>query len=1091
MPKRKRFFRIATLLPALAAAAIGTHSSAFSQTFTVTPPSPGCQLLSAPAGTTPAFCDTFDKPEGTGDRSGALNGTVWGVSRFLGGINTGQNQYYDVSPTAIEMCGTTYSVIDPNDVQICDGQLVEAQFDQTGVTSLAMYPKQPFDISGGRTGTIAFDVSNDSHGGHSVWPELWYVDKPVPTPFVHDTSLISVPANGFGVQLAGTCPANSGGGCGARFVCPEYPESVPVVTIGAAWVINNYVSTEVDAFSSNPSSTFTVTPVECVQASSGPGNMNHFELRVSQNEIDVYGIDAGATGPLKKIAVIANAGLTITTGLVFMEDNHYNANKTSNGQGVHTFTWDNFAFDGPVLPRDLAFDVLDRLTPVGSGYPGLLNAGWGFGGFDQSPPPPPLTLTVPGMYNVADATAAFLTFNFVDFNYANLLTPDPFISYSVNNGSPQLAPFPFGACTIQNGGPACGEYTIAVPVNLSDLVTGTNTITLTATDGAAIANVDLILHSAGGIPCTTNCPATLPVPTLTIAPSASSITNAQGLTVAVTVAGSGTPVPSGTVMLSEVGFTSAPITLSGGKATISIPAGMLPAGPDLLTVSYSGDANYAFASNNSSVNVSSVAPVAGNASLELSPSAYPGITTAQPLTLLVDLFGSGFLAPLTVTGTVTVTGGGYNSGAIPLSGGLATISIPAGGLEVGDDTFAVNYSGDSNYAASDYTDQLTITVTSSGTTSAALTTPTPSTELGSSANFTWSAGSGVTAYWLTVGTGPSGVNAKNLYAGGPTSALSAMVTGLPTYGLPIYATLSSEIGGVWQSTVYTFTASGSPVAAALLSPSPGGQFASTNVTFTWNAGSGATNYWLDLGTASSGANAKNIYSSGPVTALTETVTGLPTNGETIYATLYSYYSGAYQPTVYTFHATGPAVLIAPSPGSKLGSSATFTWTPGSGITHYWFNLGTADAGMNAKNIYSGGSTTATSVTVSDLPANSETLYATLYSWISGAWQPIVYTYTAAGTPTAAALKTPAPSTKLAGATVTFSWTPGEGVTNYWFNVGTANEGANAKNIYSGGSTTATSVTVSGLPTNGETIYATLSSYIAGVWQSTVYTYTAQ
>jgi len=162
-----------------------------------------------------------------------------------------------------------------------------------------MYPKQPFDISGGRTGTIAFDVSNDSHGGHSVWPELWYVDKPVPTPFVHD-ALESVPANGFGVRLAGTCPANSGGGCGARFFCPEYPESVPVVTVDAAWVVNNYVTTEADAFSSPPPGTFTVTPVECVQASSGPGNMNHFELRVSQNEIDVYGIDAGATGPLKK-----------------------------------------------------------------------------------------------------------------------------------------------------------------------------------------------------------------------------------------------------------------------------------------------------------------------------------------------------------------------------------------------------------------------------------------------------------------------------------------------------------------------------------------------------------------------------------------------------------------------------------------------------------------------------------------------------------------------------------------------------------------------------------------------------------------------
>jgi hypothetical protein len=733
MRKLAHFIRFATLCAIVPGAFAGVYSSGFAQTFTVSPPSPGCQLLSAPAGTVPAFCDTFDKPEGTGNRSGALNGTVWGVSRLLGGTNTGQGQYYDVSPTAIQLCGATYSVIDPNDVQICDGQLVEAQFDQTGVSSLAMYPKQPFDISGGRTGTIAFDVSNDSHGGHSVWPELWYVDKPVPTPFVHDTSLISVPANGFGIQLAGTCPANSGGGCGMRQFCPEYPESVPVVSISSAWIINNYVETEIDVFGSTAPGAPSVTPVDCVQASSGPGDMNHFELRVSQNEIDVYGIDAGATGPLKKIAVIANAGLTITTGLVFMEDNHYNANKTSNGQGTHTFTWDNFAFDGPVLPRDLAFDVLDRLTPVGSGYPGLLNTGWGFGGFDQSPLPPPLTLTVPGVYNVADATAAFLTFNFVDFNYANLQAPGPFISYSVNNGAAQLAPFPFGACGTQNGGPACSsDYTIAVPVDLSDVVTGTNTITLTATDGASIGNVDLILHGAAGIPCTTSCPATLPSPTITITPSASNITNAQGLSVAVSVAGSGTPAATGTVTLSEVGYTSAPIALSSGKATIKIPAGSLPAGNDLLTVNYSGDSNYAFTSNNSSVNVSSVAPVADNLSLEVSPSAYPSITTSQPFTLVLDLYGNGPLAPLTVTGTVTVTGGGFNSGAVPLSGGLATISIPPGGLEDGADTFTVDYSGDSNFAAAVYTNTLTITVTGGSTppphktTPAVTVTPSPS-----------------------------------------------------------------------------------------------------------------------------------------------------------------------------------------------------------------------------------------------------------------------------------------------------------------------------------------------------------------------------
>ena len=89
MRKIKCLICVATLTATALAALAGAHSFALAQTFTVTPPSPGCQLLSAPAGTTPAFCDTFDKPEGIGDRSGALNGTVWGVSRLLGGTNTG------------------------------------------------------------------------------------------------------------------------------------------------------------------------------------------------------------------------------------------------------------------------------------------------------------------------------------------------------------------------------------------------------------------------------------------------------------------------------------------------------------------------------------------------------------------------------------------------------------------------------------------------------------------------------------------------------------------------------------------------------------------------------------------------------------------------------------------------------------------------------------------------------------------------------------------------------------------------------------------------------------------------------------------
>ena len=55
--------------------------------------------------------------------------------------------------------------------------------------------------------------------------------------------------------------------------------------------------------------------------------MNHVELRVSQSQIDVYATDAGTTAPLKHIAVIGNANLTLTRGLVSLDDALYNADK--------------------------------------------------------------------------------------------------------------------------------------------------------------------------------------------------------------------------------------------------------------------------------------------------------------------------------------------------------------------------------------------------------------------------------------------------------------------------------------------------------------------------------------------------------------------------------------------------------------------------------------------------------------------------------------------------------------------------------------------------------------------------------------------
>ena len=91
----------------------------------------------------------------------------------------------DWASAQLSTCGSTALVNPPNDIQVCNGQLVDTVNDGGTVTSLAMYPKQPFDFAG-RTGTIAFDVSNDTQGSHAGWPELWVSDQPVPDPFTHE-----------------------------------------------------------------------------------------------------------------------------------------------------------------------------------------------------------------------------------------------------------------------------------------------------------------------------------------------------------------------------------------------------------------------------------------------------------------------------------------------------------------------------------------------------------------------------------------------------------------------------------------------------------------------------------------------------------------------------------------------------------------------------------------------------------------------------------------------------------------------------------------------------------------------------------------
>jgi hypothetical protein len=450
----------------------------------------GMQLGSTPA----IFCDTFNAPATTGTRSGQLNGNVWGVSRFLGDVNFGQRDYDAAPATALVGCGGTTTVRPPNDVIICNGQLREATndnasgvYDAGTVTVLAMYPKQPFDFAG-RTGTVSFDVSNDTHGEHAVWPEFWMSDLPVPTPFTHFEALGgSVPQNGFGIRFAGSSPAGQFG------ICPTL-QNYRRWTVDSAIVVRNYVIEDKDVsgnlvFGANTGTKIQI--LDCVrQPADNSGVLNHVELRISQNQIDVYATDAGVAATpatLKHIAVITKANLTLTRGLIWMEDVHYNADKAEVSASVpsqrqHTFVWDNVAFDGPFTDRDFAYDALDANQPTGN-----------FGTWSLGKESPANQTSSWDVLNVpANPKPAGVR---VLFNFNNEQAPTPTVLTAIVNGHAHTVAWPFPDKTQDIW------RTLAITIPVTDLVPGTNVVQLGSNSAQITANVDIVLAGVpGGVP---------------------------------------------------------------------------------------------------------------------------------------------------------------------------------------------------------------------------------------------------------------------------------------------------------------------------------------------------------------------------------------------------------------------------------------------------------------------------------------------------------------------------------------------------------------------------------------------------------------
>jgi len=451
---------------------------------TTAPRSSECPRFLEDPGAIQAFCDTLGTSDPTpGTRSDALNGALWGVDRYGGPDNDSQNLDDNWANVEEDRCGTDVEVSNLNDIDICDGHLVEAQDDQGGQSVLSMYPRQPFNFASSNQ-DVEFNVSDNSGGSHSSWPDFAITNVPVPAPDgspTYDGNLN--PADSVGVDLTGS--------------------SRPDCVGATIWETQNY-------HKSVPAQT---NPGCAIQASSakrtghpmaGITNMNHVEILISATRMRVYMSDAGTLH--MHLIDAADFTLPLTQGLVWLEDEHYNGSKfcaTGGGCQQHnTYAWSDLAFSGPVEPRDLGFDVVDNSavgprSRMGDDPTGLPTTNLGYPELYSHP----VVVSTradnsPTAADIAKAKGSLLTLCTSGYALATTL------HYAVNG---RLNTFNTATTRTRTlSGKATPAACLVVPVPLSEVKPGKNTISLyeliTGLDNTVdFSNISLILQGAGGV----------------------------------------------------------------------------------------------------------------------------------------------------------------------------------------------------------------------------------------------------------------------------------------------------------------------------------------------------------------------------------------------------------------------------------------------------------------------------------------------------------------------------------------------------------------------------------------------------------------
>jgi uncharacterized repeat protein (TIGR03803 family) len=363
------------------------------------------------------------------------------------------------------------------------------------------------------------------------------------------------------------------------------------------------------------------------------------------------------------------------------------------------------------------------------------------------------------------------------------------------------------------------------------------------------------------------------------------------------------------------------------------------------------------------------------------------------------------------------------------------------------------------------------------TAKAAMTSPASGSVLtGTSVTFNWTAAAGASQYWLEVGTS---AGAGDFFESSVGLALSQSVSGLPHDGSPVYVRLwTLAAGGAWLYSDYAYT--GFSAKAAMTSPAPGAVLGGASVTFIWNAGIGASQYWLSVGTS---AGAGDLFEQSTSLATSQTVNGLPVLGNPLYVRLWTLVSGKWLYSDYTYTAfNAKAVMTSPAPGSLVNSSsATFNWTAGTGATSYWLDVGTSPG---SSNLFGQSVGLVTSKLVSGiLTGGGNTIYVRLWTQLGVAWYFTDYVYAAVSPITV--MTSPAPGSLLSASSVTFTWNVVPGAAQYWLDIGS---GPGGVNLFSQSAGLSTNMNTLVIPMNGTPVYVRLWTLYSGVWRFVDYTY---